>query len=277
MTGTQTRKRTASRPARWLAALLAALWLACPAATASINFATAFSEIWWNSKESGWGVNVVHQNQLMYLTFYIYRADGTPYWVSALLTYVPGNLNGPYVFTGDLYENHGPWYGGPYAPPATVRKAGTATFTVGVDGYSATLSYTVDGVPVSKTVERFKLQDIDYDGIFYGVVVSETDSCTPSTLNGQVVKDHGTITVTQQGSAMKIVAAGSLSTCTFNGTYAQSGSPGTLTGNYSCTDGTAGTFVLEYMQRTVFGMTGQLSGKNAQCSFDGLIGMVSID
>ena len=81
-------------------------------------------------------MNVVHQNNLTYLTFDIYRADGSPYWVSALLNYTPGSS---YTFSGDLYENHGPWFGGPFTPPSTTGKAGTATFTTS-DGYHATLA-----------------------------------------------------------------------------------------------------------------------------------------
>lgn len=264
----------ASRPARRIAALVAAAWFASTSANAAINLATGFTDLWWNHEESGWGVNIDHQNQRMYLTFYIYRADGSPYWVTALLTYVAGSQ---FTFTGDLYENpNGPWFGGPFTPLPTGRKAGAATFT-SADGLTAKLDYNVNGVPVSKSIERVFLQNLDFSGVYDGTTNYVTDSCTPSTLNGQVAKDNGKVTITQLAPAIKIVVQGSSSTCTLNGTYAQTGLVGTATGDYTCTDGTFGTFRFDYMQRTILGMTAQISGKNQQCSFEGGIGVLTAD
>jgi len=43
------------------------------------SLGTAFSDLWWNPAESGWGVTVDHQQDVMFLTFFIYRSDGSPY------------------------------------------------------------------------------------------------------------------------------------------------------------------------------------------------------
>ena len=77
-------------------------------------------------------MTVDHQQDVMFLTFFVYRADGSPYWVTATLQKVgfSGLATSPQVFTGDLYETHGPSFGVPFNPAAvTNRKVGTATFT----------------------------------------------------------------------------------------------------------------------------------------------------
>ena len=43
------------------------------------SLGTAFSDLWWNPAESGWGVTVDHQQDVMFLMFFIYRSDGSPY------------------------------------------------------------------------------------------------------------------------------------------------------------------------------------------------------
>ncbi len=255
------------RPSRWVATFIAAVWFACTGAAAAVNLSTTFTDLWWNPTESGWGVNIDHQNQLMYLTFYIYRADGSPYWVTALLNYVPGSQ---FTFTGDLYENpHGPWFGTPvYAPIPAGRKAGTATFSSS-DGVKATLKYDVDGVQVNKNIERFFLQNLDFSGIYYAMWGYATDSCTPPALNGQLLKDFGTMTITQQGASLQISLVGAASNCTLIGTYMQAGLVAFALGNYTCTDGTGGSFNLNFMQTTVSGMTAQLRGNTPQCHLKG--------
>jgi len=53
---------------------------------------TILSDLWGNAAEPGWGVTVQHQSEVVFLTFFIYRADGTPYWVTGTLTRTtPGN------------------------------------------------------------------------------------------------------------------------------------------------------------------------------------------
>ncbi len=136
---------------------------------------------------------------------------------------------------------------------------------------------SVDGVPVTKNVERFTLQNLNYSGVYDGVVDYVTDFCTPATLNGQLVNNHWTMTVTHVGASLTMVATGSSSgACTFNGNYSQTGLSGTTIGTYTCTDGTAGNFKIDAMQRTIFGMTAQLSGNDAQCSINGGMALLSI-
>ena len=86
---------------RVLASLIASLCV-CGGCLAQ-SLGTAFSDLWWNPAESGWGVTIDHQQDVMFLTFFIYRNDGSPYWVTSLLTH-PVDPNRPFFFSGDAYE-----------------------------------------------------------------------------------------------------------------------------------------------------------------------------
>ncbi len=93
---------------RLLIAALAGLLFA-GSATAQ-NLGTTFTDLWYTPGEDGWGVTIDHQQNVMFLTFFIYRADRSPYWVTAVVTKVGtgGLANPPQVFTGSVFENHGP-------------------------------------------------------------------------------------------------------------------------------------------------------------------------
>src|SRR5690348_11167718 len=106
------------------------------------NLGTTFTDLWWNPSESGWGVTVDHQENTMFLTFFVYRSDRTPYWVTATLTKVgAGPLTSPITFAGDVIETQGPAFNAAFNPAfVTVQKVGTAAFS-SADGYNATLKY----------------------------------------------------------------------------------------------------------------------------------------
>lgn len=55
--------------------------LAIAGAAQATTHSTDYTDLWWNSpdnSESGWGVNVVQQGDIVFATFFIYGADGTP-------------------------------------------------------------------------------------------------------------------------------------------------------------------------------------------------------
>jgi hypothetical protein len=227
-----------------------------------------FTDLWWKPAESGWGVNVDHQDQQMFLTFYVYGTGGTPYWVTALLNHAPGTS---YTFSGEVSESHGTWFGGTYDPGQWgTRKVGTATFSSN-DRYTATLTYTVDETPVSKTIERFTIQSLNYSGTFVGTIGYLTSNCVVPADNRQAFGDVGVMTITHSGSSLGVVFQGIDATCTLNGTYAQAGKLGSAQGTLSCTDGTSGTFQLAGMEWTIAGMTAMLRGHDQHCTFTGAI------
>ena len=263
------RRGVTHRGAHRVAWLLSLLWFACTAAAADMNLGGMFTDLWWKSpaaSEDGWGVTVDHQDQVMFITIYIYRADTSSYWLVATLDHVDGSR---YTFTGDLYEAHGPWFGGPYgATPFTPRKVGTATFTA-TEPLHATLGYSVDGTPVTKPIERQTLRTLNFSGAYFGAISFVTSHCTNPADNGDVISDSGPMTVTHSGSSLSIAYTGTEAACTMAGSYAQSGALGSAATTMSCTGGIAGTFNLANMQWTVAGMTANVSGHESGCDFSG--------
>lgn len=112
------------------------------------SFARNFQDLWWNPAEPGWGVNVTHQEDTLFATLFTYAANGQPLW----LVMPDGARNGA-TYSGPLYRTTGPAFDA--APWTAINPvvAGTMSFTF-ADGNSASLTYTVDGVSVTKQISR---------------------------------------------------------------------------------------------------------------------------
>ena len=114
--------------------VLAAVAIGASALCHAQSLGTIFTDLWWNPDESGWGVTVDHQDDVMFLTFFIYR-DRSPYWVVALLRRSPPTDEFTrFVFSGELIETQGPRVRGddltrPFDPAeVTTRTIGFVTF-----------------------------------------------------------------------------------------------------------------------------------------------------
>lgn len=253
-------------------------WLASAAFTVAMavpSAGTAYSDLWWNPAESGWGVTVDHQDKYMFLTFFIYKADGTPYWVVAGLDQVgtPNFYTNPVTFTGGVYESTGPYYAGPFDPSKVkAKQVGTATFTAN-NIYSANLTYTINGNTVTKSLQRETLKNLNYSGAYTGALSLSLAACGGT----QTVYEYGDIIVNHAQDAISVVAKIADAQCTFTGNYVQNGSIGAAAGKFDCGSGFAGTFELNAMQWTIMGFTGSVSGVVQGCSFYGLIGGIVVN
>jgi hypothetical protein len=113
----------------------------------------SYQDLWWapGGSESGWGVNVAHQGDTLFTTWFTYKANGAGQWLvmSDGLKTAPGN------YTGALYRVTGP----PFSAIAwnstmiAVSQVGNATFTFS-DADNGVFSYSVDGVAGSKPITR---------------------------------------------------------------------------------------------------------------------------
>jgi hypothetical protein len=65
---------------------------------------------------------------------------------------------------------------------------------------------------------------------------------------------------------------GTNQTCTFNGTYSQSGKLGNVAGNWSCTTGNAGTFTISQIDVAQTGWSGRFNGRDQFCTYNGFFG-----
>jgi len=119
----------------------------------NLALATNYQDLWWAAPagvESGWGINLTEQSNMIFGTWFTYDVDGSPLWLSVLAT-----NSAPGVFTGDLVRTRGPAFSAtPFDPAMVTHTAvGTATFTFS-DGNHATFAYTVGGVTQSKPITR---------------------------------------------------------------------------------------------------------------------------
>jgi hypothetical protein len=120
---------------------------------ADLATATNYQDLWWNApagSESGWGLNITHQGNILFLTWFTYDLDGSPLWLSAT-----AQQTGAATYSGTLSRTRGPAFNAtPWSPGnVTATPVGTATLTF-ANGNQATFAYTVNGVSQSKQITR---------------------------------------------------------------------------------------------------------------------------
>lgn len=121
----------------------------CTWTTNDRSFATNYQDLWWNAAESGWGVNITHQGNVIFATLFTYDATGKGMWL--VLANAP--LTGTRTYTGALYRTSGPVFNASPWVPAVATEVGTMTFAF-ENGNAGTMTYTVGGVSVTKSIQR---------------------------------------------------------------------------------------------------------------------------
>jgi hypothetical protein len=114
-----------------------------------------YQDLWWAAPagfESGWGVNLTHQGDILFMTWFTYDASGRGMWIVG--SRLEKNASGAY--TGPLYRTRGPMLtSSPWPPSLTYTQVGTGTFTF-PDPDHGTFAYTVDGKSQSKAIVRMQ-------------------------------------------------------------------------------------------------------------------------
>jgi hypothetical protein len=208
------------------------------------------------------------QNNIAFVTFFVYDTNRNPIWYTAQLNY-----QGNFVWSGGLYVTSGPWFGGPFPPTTTIRQAGTASFSLPFLN-QGNLTYSVDGVTVTKTVQRQTWTNENYSGNYAGGYSIRMTGCNPSSLNG-IQEIAGVLSVSQTGASVSMSAVAPGANCTFTGTYSQAGKLGGIVGTYSCTDTSHGTFQALEMTPTISGFTARVIGQNQFCNWSGYFGGIA--
>ena len=229
------------------------------------SFDTNSTDLWWNPSESGWGVQLLQEADVIFATMYVYDASNVPTWYVALLNYAGNNQ-----YTGALLATHGPWFGNPSFNPGLVsnRVVGQMTYTLDYVEQGR-LSYTVDGVPVSKTIYRMALKDDNYVGEYMLAYKETATGCFNPANNG--TQDQALIAdVTQGTNFMRLDVTGEGFNCVYVGDYLQSGQFGKTRGTYSCSTGETGNYVLFEMNVNRDDVRGRLTATNNQgCTLSG--------
>ena len=110
-----------------------------------------YTDLWWNPSESGWGFNIIqHQTNVIFGVIYTYDAPNRPMW----FVLPGGKWTSSSTFTGDLFRVSGKPGNLPF-DAASVKAAQVGTATLLFNGANAaTLTYSVDGVQVTKSIVR---------------------------------------------------------------------------------------------------------------------------
>jgi hypothetical protein len=117
-----------------------------------------YQDLWWRSpanSESGWGVNITHQGDVLFATWFTYQPGSGTTNKGMWLVMSSGVKTANGVYTGDLQTTTGPAFSAtPFDPSKVVRTTvGTATFTFS-DANNGVFSYTVNGVTQTKPITR---------------------------------------------------------------------------------------------------------------------------
>ncbi|HET9578186.1 MAG TPA: hypothetical protein VFP44_10195 [Usitatibacter sp.] len=114
------------------------------------TFSLNFQDLWWNPDEAGWGVNLTHQGKVLFATLFVYDANGNPQWY---VMSAGGEGANRLTYSGALYQTRGPVFNASPWTGTTVTPVGNMSFAF-TDGSHGTLTYTVNGVTVTKDITR---------------------------------------------------------------------------------------------------------------------------
>ena len=119
----------------------------------SLILATNYTDLWWAkpaASESGWGINLNHEGDTIFATWFTYDLDRAPLWLV-----VTAQKKSAGVYSGDLYETSGARFDAFDPTQVTATKVGTATFTF-AEGNDATFQYTVQLPGMASPVTQAK-------------------------------------------------------------------------------------------------------------------------
>jgi hypothetical protein len=114
-----------------------------------------FSDLWWNApagSESGWGVNLQQQGDILFATWFTYDATGKGEWLVMSDGEPVSGMS--MTWSGALYRTTGPALGTTWdSNKVKLTQVGTATFAFS-DATNGMFSATVDGKSIAKPITR---------------------------------------------------------------------------------------------------------------------------
>jgi hypothetical protein len=117
---------------------------------------TNYTDLWWDADESGWGLNITHQDNTLFGTLFTYAAGSGSSNAGLWLVMSGGVRQSDGSYLGDLYRTTGPAFNAvPFTPItlADMTVVGTMRLRFS-DGSNGTLNYSVDGVAMEKAITR---------------------------------------------------------------------------------------------------------------------------
>ena len=197
--------------------------------------ANNYQDLWWNPDESGWGINISHQGDVMFATWFIYGANSQPTWIFLSNAKRSGTLGN--TFIGEIAQaiSGSPFSAVPFVPStsANFRPVGSAKFVFS-DSRTGSLEYAIDGVTVIKQITRQSISVFNLTGNYFGGLKREGSGCINAALNGSLLNqatysvnhniETGSLTITEIGGTQ----------CNFSGNTQVFGSIVEGSGNLTC-------------------------------------------
>lgn len=250
--------------------LISAL-VAISAFFSSMSYASFWSDLWFNPNESGWGINIAHQETVLFATLFVYGADNRPTWFVASSMTPVGNS-----YVGDLLQTSGPAYFNNFNPAGVgFRVVGRITFTPRNEG-EATIVYSVDGISITKNIQRQTFRAPLLINTWTGNYRQRTTNCSAGVAGGNGNYNDPVALNVMNDSATTSVVSGTLTftantVCTFSGTRNNAGKIFNILGTYSCPGGGGGQMDIfngQYLE-TAISVRMQLTNNANRCTTDG--------
>lgn len=253
----------------------------------AVTGSTDYTGLWYSASESGWGMNVMQQEQILFITLFIYGANSQPTWfVASEASFTSANSAGDRTYTGALYATTGtPFSTTPFNPASvTVAQVGSITFVGRADG-TASVSYTANSSTVNKAVVRQTWAQPNFTlntaTAYVGANSSNTTGCSVASNNGAGNGTFTNVGLYINGSTMRVeltTPPTDAGVCTFQGgNYVQEGRYGKATLTGTCSAFPASTPPMQLAARQVevgsnfftfqYTITG---GPNAGCTETGV-------
>ncbi|HUL94966.1 MAG TPA: hypothetical protein VLT89_03085 [Usitatibacter sp.] len=113
-----------------------------------------YTDLWWNlppGSESGWGINLNHQGDIIFGTLFTYNASGNPLW----LVLANGARQSDGSYSGAIYTTKGPPFNANPWSGDNVLATQVGTMTLNFSSINTgTLSYVYNGTSVTKQITR---------------------------------------------------------------------------------------------------------------------------
>jgi hypothetical protein len=262
---------------RHAVAILATLAVSLPAAATSTGL--DYTDQWWGGQaEHGWGVNFIEQGTTIFATLFVYGQDQTPRWFVATMQGSGTSFSGP------MYSTTAPYFGAGTFNGDSTQATQVGSMSVNFSSaYNGTMTYTVNGVNVNKSISRQSFAPNNMTGHYLGGLTASGTSCQ-GTPNGLILA-FDQLNVTESGQSLNMVVTfpqpgtGATSTCTFNGTVTNQGVMAQVSnGTWNCAVGSSsansGTFNLDAISAHTTGFSGIFSGHDQFCTYNGYFGGV---
>ena len=262
--------------ARLGAAFIAAVGLSFSAAAST--FSIDYSDLWGGGQpaptEAGWGLNLIQQGDIIFGTMFVYGADNTARWFSVTLSPTGGTT----TWSGPLDQTTGSYYGTTWNNGSVTHNVvGNMTVTF-ANANAGTLTYSVNGVNVTKSISRFNLRGPNLAGKYVG---GGFGTGPQSGCGSQGISIFDTLNISQNGNSVIlrvdfVNGNNQQATCTYTGTLAVTGRTGSISGNFSCQVGSSvtnsGTFSITNLETSVNGFNGNFNSSDQFCTATGRFG-----